>query len=72
MTSIEGSLTMQIGLLGIAVLAGGATIASLWFYSPVLALLCAPFAASFVTGLAAVLRGALRKPTRHGPLTTRR
>jgi hypothetical protein len=63
---------MQVGLLGLAILAGSATIALLWFHSPVLALICAPFAASLLTGLAALMNPFLRRPTRRSALPTRR
>jgi hypothetical protein len=52
-----------VGLLLIAFIASLAAVVALWSYGPVLAILCAPFTASFVTVVCAVL-ATFRRPRR--------
>jgi hypothetical protein len=52
-----------VGLLLIAFIASLAAVVALWSYGPVLAILCAPFIASFVTVVCAVL-ATFRRPRR--------
>jgi hypothetical protein len=46
---------MSVAYSIIAILAGAFTIVALWFFNPVLAIFCAPLAASIATAFAAVL-----------------
>ena len=50
-----------VGLLFIAIIAGIAAVVALWSYGPVLTILCAPFVASSVTVVCAVL-ATVRRP----------
>jgi len=45
----------MVGLFLSAIITGYATVWALWSYNPVIAVLCAPLAASFVTGSTALL-----------------
>jgi hypothetical protein len=57
---------MSVAYLLIAILIGTVTIVALWFYNPVLAIVCAPLAASFLTAIAALAAVIPRRPRRHG------
>lgn len=52
---------MSVAYITVAIVVGAATIGMLWLHSPVLALVCAPLAASTATALAAVVTALPRR-----------
>jgi hypothetical protein len=57
---------MSVAYMLIAILVGTVTIVALWFYNPVIAIVCAPLAASFLTAMAALATVIPRRSRRHG------
>jgi hypothetical protein len=55
---------MSVAYLAIGILTGALTIVALWLYNPVLAILCAPLAASTATAVAAVISALPRREQR--------
>jgi hypothetical protein len=45
---------MSVAYMSIAIIIGAFTVVALWLYNPVLAIVCAPLAASLATAFAAV------------------
>jgi hypothetical protein len=57
---------MSVAYMLIAILLGTVIIVALWFYNPLLAIVCAPLAASLLTAIAALAAAIPRRPKRHG------
>ncbi len=57
---------MSIAYLALALVTGAVTLLALWFFHPLLAILCAPLCASAVTALAAILWTLPIPKRRHG------
>jgi hypothetical protein len=55
---------MSVAYSMIAILTGAFTIVALWLFNPVLAVLCAPLAASIATAFAAVFSALPRREQR--------
>jgi hypothetical protein len=45
---------MSVAYLFVAIIVGAFTMVALWFHNPVIALVCAPLAASIATAFAAI------------------